>query len=529
MKKHKKLIVIIGVIILIALISTIIIKVLDYSLNSDTSESQQSQLNAEIGTSKAIKTIEIPAKFRDYILDRNETASGANAASGSYTLLAGQIYYIEIAGGRGGYDDYGGGAGGVQAVTIQVGSSNVTLTYKLGGYGENNTGENLVNGGYPDGQAGMNSGGGGGSTAIYINGTPVAAAGGGGGGGKFSAGTGGTGIGGSGTGQQAQNQHNGQLWYGDTVGAGIHQICTPDGGGGGGGFPTGINIYYHESGWGEAGLNGTDAENVFRNNYNSLNLGSRTWEGVSYASLFPFNAQRTDAHDSRYIEAGDYGGTGGKGFIRTSAAGCTISSVGNITGSTGYYPGQQGWTANANGNTGEGYIKLYRPEYTYPYTIEYYYDGVRDDSKTESGPSQKVDTVINSYPDKNIDPEHYSLEKVENFPLTITSNTASNVIRVYYSRSGELIIEKQDAEDNSIKLEGVKFTIRATSGVKNGQYVNMDSNGNAVYQTERCELTTGSDGEIKLKGVFVGTYEVIETYTPHYGYVPEYKGTAVVE
>ena len=57
----------------------------------------------------------------------------------------------------------------------------------------------------------------------------------------------------------------------------------------------------------------------------------------------------------------------------------------------------------------------------------------------------------------------------------------------------------------------------------------MDSNGNAVYQTERCELTTGSDGQIKLKGVFVGTYEVIETYTPHYGYVPEYKGTAVVE
>ena len=525
MKKHKKLIIIIGVIILIALISTIIIKILDYSLNFNESESQQqqAQIGAEIETVTARKHVDVPDQFKNYTwteIQGNNAITGniSSPVSGSQTLLAGQTYYIEIAGGRGGSDTYGGGAGGVQAITIQVGSSDVNLLYEIGG-GYDSRGDyseiDQSPGGWPDGQKGLGSGGGGGSTALYLNSEDnlIAAAGGGGGGGKFTAGTGGTGTGGTGTGQAAYNGTNGKLWDGDTVGADVHVACGPDRRRSeAGGFETGKNSYYHESGY-------AYTQDAYKANYDKYNIGQ-------YGQEFFFILDSEKGNG--WGETGDYGGTGGQGYTRTGIVeGCTITLVGAITGSTGWTPGQS-WTDNADGNTASGYMKLYSPQY-FPYTIEYYYDGVRDDSKTETGPSQKVDTVINSYPDKNIDPEHYSLEKVENFPLTITSNTASNVIRVYYSRSGELIIEKQDAEDNSIKLEGVKFTIRATSGVKNGQYVNMDSNGNAVYQTERCELTTGSDGQIKLKGVFVGTYEVIETYTPHYGYVPEYKGTAVVE
>ena len=252
MKKHKKLIIIIGVIILIALISTIIIKVLDYSLNSATSESQQqqAQIGAEIETVTARKHIDVPSQFNNYNSNEikgNDAITGniSSPVSGSQTLLAGQTYYIEIAGGRGGSDTYGGGAGGVQAITIQVGSSNVNLLYEIGGgYDSRGDYEKIDQsiGAYPDGQRGPGSGGGGGSTALYLNSKDIliAAAGGGGGGGKTSAGTGGTGTGTSTAGRGQQNGTNGILWTYDhstLIPESKHYNCNADGGGGRRRFP----------------------------------------------------------------------------------------------------------------------------------------------------------------------------------------------------------------------------------------------------------------------------------------------------
>ena len=64
------------------------------------------------------------------------------------------------------------------------------------------------------------------------------------------------------------------------------------------------------------------------------------------------------------------------------------------------------------------------------YRVEYYYDEVLDESKTEYIDNQTYQTVIDTYNDKLI--EGYKFDKVENIPLTI--GVSDNVIKVYYVR-----------------------------------------------------------------------------------------------
>ena len=69
----------------------------------------------------------------------------------------------------------------------------------------------------------------------------------------------------------------------------------------------------------------------------------------------------------------------------------------------------------------------------YGYKVEYYYDGVKDDKKTETGSAWCKD-VIRQYTDK---PEvGYEFEKTKNLPLTIQADESKNVIKVYYKKIG---------------------------------------------------------------------------------------------
>lgn len=69
----------------------------------------------------------------------------------------------------------------------------------------------------------------------------------------------------------------------------------------------------------------------------------------------------------------------------------------------------------------------------YGYKVEYYYDGVKDDKKTETGSAWCKD-VIRQYTDKT--DAGYEHEKTENLPLTIGTNESKNVIKVYYKKIG---------------------------------------------------------------------------------------------
>lgn len=66
----------------------------------------------------------------------------------------------------------------------------------------------------------------------------------------------------------------------------------------------------------------------------------------------------------------------------------------------------------------------------YGYRVEYYIDGVKNDSMTETGKAD-FGTVIDSYTNKC--PQGYVLDRTENLPLTI--GTGENVIKVYYKKN----------------------------------------------------------------------------------------------
>ena len=78
----------------------------------------------------------------------------------------------------------------------------------------------------------------------------------------------------------------------------------------------------------------------------------------------------------------------------------------------------------------ENVINVYYVKDSFGYTVEYYYDGVIDDSKTESGTALYQSKI--TYTDKN--KQGYAFVSASPAELTISEIAASNVIRVYYSK-----------------------------------------------------------------------------------------------
>ena len=60
----------------------------------------------------------------------------------------------------------------------------------------------------------------------------------------------------------------------------------------------------------------------------------------------------------------------------------------------------------------------------------YYYDGVRDDSRTYVSAARPQATVISEYPDQML--PGYKLEKVVGIPMTLVEDQFENAIHVYY-------------------------------------------------------------------------------------------------
>lgn len=95
----------------------------------------------------------------------------------------------------------------------------------------------------------------------------------------------------------------------------------------------------------------------------------------------------------------------------------------------------------------KGVIKVYYVKDMFEYTINYYYNGKIDNSKTESSKA-KYETVISTYPDKK--EVGYKLEKTENLPLTVTEDKTKNVINVYY------VIDENQTKELSYTVEYYK-------------------------------------------------------------------------
>ena len=85
----------------------------------------------------------------------------------------------------------------------------------------------------------------------------------------------------------------------------------------------------------------------------------------------------------------------------------------------------------------------------YNYTVEYYYDGEKDTTKTDTIEATYQD-VISTYTDKNI--TGYRLEKTENLPLTVSEVEANNVIKVYYVKRTDLSYTVNYLEKGTINV-----------------------------------------------------------------------------
>ena len=75
------------------------------------------------------------------------------------------------------------------------------------------------------------------------------------------------------------------------------------------------------------------------------------------------------------------------------------------------------------------------------YTVEYYFDGTKDDALTVVNRAE-LGAVITEYEDKV--KEGYVLDKTEGLPLTVTADAEKNVIKVYYKTAEADIPDNPD-------------------------------------------------------------------------------------
>ena len=92
-------------------------------------------------------------------------------------------------------------------------------------------------------------------------------------------------------------------------------------------------------------------------------------------------------------------------------------------------------------------IKVYYVKDSFGYTVEYYYDNVKDNSKTETGTAE-YQSIIGTYEDKKIN--GFEFDKTENLPLTISENSSNNIIRIYYYPIRTITINHIDINTNEI-------------------------------------------------------------------------------
>ena len=105
--------------------------------------------------------------------------------------------------------------------------------------------------------------------------------------------------------------------------------------------------------------------------------------------------------------------------------------------------------SNSSGEYIEGDIEVtyYYKLRKYDYKVEYYYNDIKDESKTDIITAIYKDNIT-EYVDKNI--RGFKLDRTENLPLTISEEVEENLIKVYY------IIDEENTKELSYTVEYYK-------------------------------------------------------------------------
>ena len=168
--------------------------------------------------------------------------------------------------------------------------------------------------------------------------------------------------------------------------------------------------------------------------------------------------------------------------------------------------------SNATGEFGETQkVVDYFYEYKdYNYTIEYYYDGIKDDSKTETKSATYADS-ISSYTDKVI--EGYEFNHVEGTPLVITENVGTNLIKAFYTKRNDLSYTVH------YKEQGSNATLSEDKVVNNKTYLEeVTENAIDISGYDKVDPTTQSI-TMQVSGnemTFFYTKRTDLSYTVHY-------------
>ena len=175
----------------------------------------------------------------------------------------------------------------------------------------------------------------------------------------------------------------------------------------------------------------------------------------------------------------------------------------------------------------KGVIKVYYVKDMFEYTINYYYNGKIDNSKTESS-NAKYETVISTYPDKK--EVGYKLEKTENLPLTVSEDKNKNVINVYYvtdnTQTKELSYTVEYYKDGK-KVENDTQVVKQTKQVLESDTLTVKkseinvTNKYVGYKFEKTNPET-IPNSINDKGVIKVYYVFDESQTKELSYTVEY-------
>lgn len=152
---------------------------------------------------------------------------------------------------------------------------------------------------------------------------------------------------------------------------------------------------------------------------------------------------------------------------------------------------------------------------TYSYTIEYYFDNVKDDTKTVNGTGTYGDKILSSNPSTTIKKgnKNYALEIVDGKDKTIKAAATDNIVKVYYALDEVgTDPEKPGKPDGVPDKYQVKVTYTAVSGtitlgnqlaaVSRYTYVTLfaadgitwDVNGTGALASNQIPTTAGNTG-----------------------------------
>ena len=138
-------------------------------------------------------------------------------------------------------------------------------------------------------------------------------------------------------------------------------------------------------------------------------------------------------------------------------------------------------------------------------------DGLTKIQRIDITASRNVNSVNIEFFASTSGQQHLMAYHPETGTETVSANFDFNIPLV-----GKMDIAKTDITTGAA-MGNVGFTLQAKSGVKKGKYVSV-VNGKAVYTEEVSTIMTDANGKLSISNMYPGTYELIETVNPHYGY-----------